>query len=587
VHIQKVRKLSKEQYEGVKDYFHSQIFPTLTPLAMDFSHPFPFISNLSLNLAVVVKDRNGTVRYARIKIPNNIFPRFIMVSKNGKKVEGIHHHKNGHEYTLVLLEDVISEFVAKLFSGLEVVATYPFRTTRDAEIEISKDQASDLLTAVEESVGTRRIGMPMRLEIDVSMPENVKSLFARNLQLTNDYIFTFDGPLGLVDLWELLRIDRPDLKDRKFQAFTPAELGDDRNLFDAVRQRDWLFYYPYDNFKVFINLLNQAAEDPNVLAIKLTMYRIDKESSVIDALVKARQHNKVVSALVELKAKFDEEANINWARAMEDEGVHVVYGLEDLKVHAKICLIVRKEGSDIAQYSFISTGNFNAVTAKIYGDIAYLTANPEVGAELMNVFNSLTGYCINEEYKHLLVAPWTLQREILMRIEREISSHKKNRKGYIALKLNGLVDRDMIKALYKASQAGVKVDLNVRGICCLRPGIEGVSENITEMSIIGRFLEHARIYYFRNGGDEEVLIGSADLMPRNLHNRVEVLLAIPDSALKSNIKSYMLHTHLADNVKGRMLRSDGEWVRVKPPKKSKSHNSQEWLMEHAGIWHER
>lgn len=585
--IDKTKNLSKDQYAGVKSYFDTQIFPTLTPLAMDFAHPFPFISNMSLNLAVVVMDRNGHKKYARIKIPNNIIPRFIMVSKNGKRVDGIHHIKFDKDYTLLLLEDVISEFVSRLFKGLEVVDTYPFRTTRDAEIEISKDQASDLMSAVEESVEHRRIGVPVRLEIDSSMPDSVRDLFARNLGLTNEYIYVFDGPLGLVDFWELLKIDRPDLKDTKFKHHIPPELEEDRDLFAAIRHHDWLLYYPYDGFKTMTNLMNQAATDPAVLAIKLTMYRIDRESPIIKALIRARQHNKVVSAIVELKAKFDEEANINWARSMEDEGVHVVYGLEDLKVHAKVCLIVRKEGQEIVQYSVVSTGNFNATTANVYGDMAYFTANPDIGGELADIFNSLTGYSQHEGYRHLLVAPRTMAQEIKGRIEREIKHHKESGNGYIALKLNGLVEKEMIKDLYRASMAGVKVDLNVRGLCCLRPGIPGISENIRETSIIGRFLEHGRIFYFNNDGDPDILIGSADLMPRNLHSRVEVLISLPDPKLRENIKRHILDRHLEDNVKARLLKPTGEWVRIKPAKNQEPMDSQNWLIENRGIWHER
>ncbi|MDG6229707.1 MAG: polyphosphate kinase 1, partial [Candidatus Thermoplasmatota archaeon] len=473
-----------------------------------------------------------------------------------------------------------------LFPGLQVIATYPFRITRNAEIEISLDQASDLLTAIEEGVESRRIGFPIRLQVDKSMPDTFIDLFAHNLRLSNDFVYKFDGPLGLVHGWELLSIDRPDLKDKPFLASLPKPLSKEQDVFSAIEKHDWVIYYPYDSFNIMVNLLNQAANDPDVLAIKTTMYRIDKRSPIIDALLRAREKGKAVAVLVELKAKFDEENNINWARKLEEEGVHVVYGLEDLKVHAKIFLIVRKKGEKIVRYSLISTGNFNAVTSEIYADISYITANPEIGRELTEVFNSLTGYSQKDNFKRLIVAPKTLRKEIVRRIRREIENHKKNNGGgYIALKLNGLTDKEIIQELYKASRAGVKITLNVRALCCLRPGVPGVSDNIRETSIIGRFLEHARIYYFWNNGDEDVLIGSADMMDRNLERRVEVLLEIPDKRLKSEIIEHMLNIHINDTIKARYLLPDGSWKRTIPSEKDKRLNSQDWLIQNRGIWH--
>ena len=586
IRIQKVSELSKRQQEGLRDHFKRHIFPTLTPLAMDFSHPFPFISNLSLNLAVVIKEDALPPKYARVKVPNNIFPRLLAVSEDGRKVQPITRIKETKDISLVFLEDICSSFIDMLFPGLDVIATYPFRTTRDAEIEIQIDQASDLLTAVEEGIESRKTGKPVRLEVDPSMPDNVKSLFARNLELTNDYILKFDGPLGLVDLWQLLKLDRPDLKDVQFLSYMVPELSEDKNLFSAIAKKDYAFYYPYDSFQVIVNLLRQAAKDPDVLSIKTTLYRIDKDSPIIDALLRARDEDKAVSALVELKAKFDEENNINWARALEEAGVHVVYGVEDLKVHCKLLQIVRKEGDEIGLYSYISTGNFNAQTAKIYGDIAYLTANHEIGTEVAEVFNTLTGYSKKVEFQHLLVSPYTLNDQILSKIRREIDIQRSGGKGYIAFKLNGLLDKPMIQALYRASRAGVKVDLNVRALCSLKPGIAGISDNIKETSIISRFLEHARIFYFRNGGAEEVLIGSADLMPRNLYRRIEVVLKVPDERIKRHLIEW-LNVHLADNVKSRRLLSDGIWERVRPKEGEPLMNSQEWLIQNRGTWHEK
>lgn len=586
--IKKFHDLGKKQRINLRTYFKNQILPTLTPLAMDIAHPFPFISNLSINLAIIVQDPKKGEKHARVKIPIGLFPRLISVPDEGAPPEDTSQKPvPSPSQCLVFLEDLIASNLDLLFPGLEIIAAYPFRVTRDAEIEISLDQASDLLTAIEESIETRRVGLPIRLELDKSMPEKIQRLFMNNLGLTSEFVYQVDGPLAFVDLWQLLRIDRPDLKDTPFLPFTPPELKEDKKILNALMQRDYLLYYPYDSFQVMVNFLKQAAVDPNVLAIKLTMYRIAKKSPIIDALMEARQHGKDVTVLVELKAKFDEENNINWARALEHVGVHVVYGLEDLKVHAKLCLVVKKEADKIIRFAIIGTGNFNEVTSRIYGDLGYYTTNPDITIEVADLFNSLTGYSLKEDYKALLVATKTLRREILQRIYREIEQHQKTKDGYIALKLNGLVDAEMVQALYHASIAGVKINLNVRGLCCLRPGIPGVSENISEISIIGRFLEHARIYYFRNGGEGEVIIGSADLMPRNLNKRVEVLLTIPDPLIKKAIIEHILNVHLQDTVKARRLLADGTYERVKPPKGQDPLNSQEWLINIRGVWHDR
>mgnify|MGYP001038565809 CR=1 FL=1 len=586
IKIKKVSDLEKDQRLFIKKYFESKIFPTLTPLAMDIAHPFPFISDLSLNLAVIVRESDKDEKYARIKVPLNLFPRFIEIPT--KREYSKNESKPKKTITLVFLEDIITSQIDMLFPGLQIEATYPFRITRNAEMKISLDKASDLLTAIEGGVESRRTGFPIRLETDKSMPDKLMNLFVRNLGFTRDFVYRFDGPLGLVDLWALHDIDRPDLKDSQFLPYTPPAFAKDQNVFAAIDQRDWILYSPYDSFNILVNLLMQAAEDPNVLAIKTTMYRIAKKSPIIDALKHARENGKSVAVIVELKAKFDEETNINWAKDLEEDGVHVVYGLEDLKVHAKICLIVRKKGDDIVRYSYISTGNLNVDTMGIYADISYLTANPEIGEEITEVFNFLTGYSQKDDYKHLIVAPMMLRKEIMRRINREIECHKKTGDGYIAFKLNGLVDKSIIEALYSASMAGVKIDLNVRGLCSLRPNIKGVSEKINVTSIIGRFLEHVRIYYFRNGGDEDVLIGSADMMYRNLNRRVEVLLDIPDPKIKTAIIKNMLNIHLKDNVKARRLLPDGTYERVTQTSNSDEErlNSQIWLIENRGIWHD-
>jgi polyphosphate kinase len=581
--IKKVEDLDKDQYNYVSDYFDNNIFPTLTPLAMDFAHPFPFISNICLNLAVIVMDSEDGEKYARIKIPTDLFPRLVEIPDKGTKPDN--ETKVKKEINLVFIEDIIASEINKLFPGLTVVATCPFRMTRNAEIKITDDLASDLLTAMELGIESRRTGLPVRLEIDGSMPDKLKKLFIHNFMLTDDLVYKVDMPLSIVDFWQFLGIDRPDLKDVPFLPYTPPAFKEGQDIFSAIEKRDWVFYHPYDSFNTIVNPLKQAADDPDVLAIKTTMYRVGKKSPIISALLHARKMGKAVTVLVELKAKFDEEKNISWAKVLEDAGVHVIYGLKDLKVHAKILLIVRKRGEKIIHYSLVSAGNFNAVTSTTYADIVYLTSNPGVGAELTEVFNLLTGYSKKNDYKHLVVAPATLRREIVDRINREIDAHKQAGNGYIAIKLNGLVDEGIIQALYRASMAGVIINLNVRGLCSLRPGIKGISENITVTSILGRFLEHSRVYYFRNGGADEVLIGSADMMPRNLNKRVEVLIIIPDPKLKEIIIEYMLNIHLKDNVKARRLLSDGTYERIIPGPDDERMDSQKWLIEHRGIWH--
>jgi polyphosphate kinase len=570
-------ELDKGRRKALRAYFRKLIFPTLTPLALDLTHPFPFISNLSPNLAVVMRDHSGKERFARLKIPTNLFPRFIRVP-NGDE--------NGSDrfVDLVMLEDLVIANIDLLFPGLEVEGCYPFRITRDAEIEIVLDEASDLLTAVEESVESRRSGFPSRLQVDRSMPDHLVELFRIRLGLGKDMVYKHDAPLGLVDLWHLMDLERPDLKDAPFIPYTPPTLAG-KDILSSVRERDYVLYHPYDSFGIMVNMLRQAAQDPNVLAIKITLYRIDKGSPVIDALMEARENGKAVAALVELKAKFDEQNNIVWAKALEEAGVHVVYGLVDLKVHAKLLLIVRREASGIVRYSHISSGNYNASTARIYGDMGYLTADERTGEDLADLFNALTGYSEKEDYTSLLVAPNTLMREILKRIDREIQVHHTNGNGRIAIKINGLLEKSVIQALYRASREGVRIDLNVRGLCALRPGIPGVSENITVNSIVDRFLEHARIYYFRNDGNEEMFLGSADMMQRNLFRRVEALVPVKDKRLIKTIHDNILMVHLKDNVKSRILQSDGTYIRREPTKGEKKLRSQAWLIENRGVWH--
>jgi polyphosphate kinase len=582
LHIHEMKDLNPKVKGYLRSYFEGTIYPALTPLALDLTHPFPFISGLSLNLAVVLKNQMGTQKLARIKVPSTLFNRFIQIPNEVMEDKCRSGEKCMH---FVLLEDVIDANLDMLFPGMEIISSYPFRITRDADIEIELDEAEDLLTAVEDSVEARRIGAPCRLEVEKHMPDVLRDLFANKLGLPQYLVFEKQCPLGFVDFWQLVSLNRPDLKDIPFLPYVPSALADERKMLASIEHRDQVLYHPYDSFNIVVNLLRQAAIDPDVLAIKITLYRVDHKSPIIDALMEARQNNKAVAALVELKARFDEENNIIWARALEEAGVHVVYGLVDLKVHAKLCLIVKKAKNGIVRIAHLSSGNYNSSTSRTYGDIGYLTADPEITADVQDLFNALTGYSHKEDYRKLIVAPHSMRREMLSRIDREIERHKDKKDGHIAWKLNALVDKEIIKGLYRASQAGVRIDLNVRGLCCLKPGIKGVSDNIEVRSIVGRFLEHARIYYFHNGGKEEVLLGSSDMMPRNLNRRVEDLFPVMDEKIRQSVIKNMLEVHLADNVKARQLLSDGTYVPVKIKEGEKKMNSQLWLIKHRGKWH--
>ncbi len=588
LHIDRFGDLEEKQKVALRRFFEYEIFPTLTPLAFDAAHPFPFISNLTINIAVVVRVTQGNLEkemLARIKVPVGLFSRFIAAPE----VENSEHPEKStagkKTIHFVLFEDLIGANLDMLFPGMEVVSSYPFRITRDAEIKAHLNGADDLATQVKESLEFRRTGPPVRLEVDPYMPDHIRHMLANKLGLPSYLVFDIEGIIGTSDLWELMRLDRPDLKDSWFLPSNPSLFDNGKKIFPDLRNRDVLFYYPYDSFLPFIKFLHRSAQDPHVLAIKITLYRIDANSPVIDALIEARRNGKQVAAVVELTARFDEEKNIGWAHALERVGVHVVYGSPGLKVHAKLCLVVRREEKKIIRYAYLSSGNFNAVTTRIYGDLGYFTCNPQICADMSHLFNALTGYYGKQKYHKLLVAPYDLRRDFLGRIEREIKRHREHGDGYMAFKNNGLTDMEIILALYRASQAGVKIDLNVRALCALRPGIPGVSENITVTSIVGRFLEHARIYYFRNGGDEEVLLGSADLRTRNFDERVETLFPVEDADIKAAIIKDILNVHLKDNVKARRLLSDGTYERIAPSAGEKELNSQEWLIENRGLWH--
>lgn len=569
-------ELKRKQRKLLRRHFKKQIFPALTPLAFDPGRPFPHIANLSMNLAVLVNDPQRGELFARLKVPA-VFPRLLRIPSEDKADSYDTLGLVDTSTTFVWIEEVIAANLDLLFPGVEVVAAYPFRLTRDADVEIEEDEASDLSVAVERGVGMRRFGSADRLEIDENMPQWVRTMLIKNLGLAPYQVFAFDGPLGLKDLLELTDIDRPDLKDDPFVPAIPPPLNGPESIFKEIRQQSVVLYHPYDSFVPVVEFLRQAARDPKVLAIKQTLYRVGANSPIVDALLEARQNGRQVSVLVELKARFDEENNLVWARALEKAGVHVVYGLVGLKTHAKVTLVVRRESTGLRSYVHLGTGNYNPVTARIYSDFGFFTTDKEIAADISELFNVLTGYAHQTSYRKLLVAPTCMREGFLARIEREVRRHREHGDGYLAFKMNSLVDKEMIQALYRASQAGVQIDLQVRGICSLRPGIPGVSDTIKVTSIVGRFLEHARIYYFRNGGDEEMYLGSADLMPRNLNRRVELLFPLSGDDL-ALVRDRALNIHLRDTAKARFLRPDGSYGRAVSD--GEPFDSQQWLLDH-------
>jgi polyphosphate kinase len=580
IHVLEYHELTQKQQENTKDYFNEIIFPVLTPLAFDPGHPFPHISNLSLNLAVLIRDEGGVEHFARIKVPETL-PRLVPIkrSSGGVRRDGTVPH---HHY-FVWVEQVVAAHLGALFPGMEVIESHPFRVTRNADMVIQELEALDLLETMEESVRKRRFGHVVRLTINKKMPDHILKILIDNLQMDLNDIYTLEPPLGLSSMMELANIDRYDLKDPPFVPALPSVIKSetyDGNIFAAIRQQDIFLHHPYDSFKPVVDFLRTAARDPNVLAIKLCLYRVGPNSPVVDTLLRARRdYGKQVAVLVELKARFDEESNIGWARKLEQEGVHVVYGLLGLKTHSKIALVVRKEGEHIRRYVHLGTGNYNHFTARLYEDLGMFTCDEDIGADATDLFNYLTGYSSKSEYRKLLVAPINLRERIEALMDREIEHQKDGKKGYMILKTNALVDKPIMKKLYQASQAGVQVDLLVRGICCLRPGIPELSENIRVISIVGRFLEHSRIYYFYNAGDEEIYAGSADLMPRNLNQRVEVLFPVQDPNLIRHLRDTVLSTYLSDNAKARIMLPDGTYKRNQGDKKKSPIYSQEVFLK--------
>jgi polyphosphate kinase len=559
VKLVEVDSLSGDEWKTIDDFFESQVFPVLTPLAVDPSHPFPYISNLSLSLAVQLKDpETGAEEFARVKVPKSL-PRWVPT--------GVKHH-------FVPLEKVIAANLSALFPGMDIVGSNVFRVTRYSDLELThSEEPEDLMAMIEEQVFRRRFAEVVRVEIESGTPQDLQELLldelkedqAEDLTLPDIELVETGPLLGLGDLMALASLDCPELHDPPFNPFVPKELRDpSRSVFDVIRQKDIMVHHPYDSFSASVeDFIAAAAIDENVLAIKMTLYRTSGDTEIVRALTEAAERGKQVVVLIELQARFDEANNITFARMLENFGVHVAYGLAGLKTHTKTALVVRKEGDGIRRYAHIGTGNYNSKTARIYTDIGLFTASPSLGADLSDLFNALTGFSRQRLYRKLIMAPANMRSRFLEMIEREAKHAAEGRGGRIIAKMNAIVDPEIIEALYDASRAGVQIDLIVRGICCLRPGIEGVSDHIRVISIVGRFLEHSRVYYFRNAGEEEFYFGSADWMPRNFDRRVEAVAPVEDPDLHERLRS-LLDTCLNDNRQAWDLQSDGSYVQRQP-----------------------
>ncbi|CAN5280925.1 RNA degradosome polyphosphate kinase [soil metagenome] len=549
IRIVHAEDLSEDDTVRLREYFRDRIFPVLTPLAVDPAHPFPYISGLSLNIAVIVRDPSGGAeRFARVKVPNNV-PRFVTVEEGR---------------TVLPLEDLIAAHLPQLFPGMDVGEHHLFRVTRNADVEVEEDRDEDLLQALERELARRRFGPAVRLEVGEGIDPHVLDLLVRELDMGHADVLRVPGLLDLSALWSLYDLDRPELKDSPFVPATHPRLSEGetpKSVFATLREGDVLVHHPYDSFATSVQrFIEQAAADPQVLAIKQTLYRTSGDSPIVQALAEAAAAGKQVVVLVEVKARFDEEANISWAKTLERAGCHVVYGLVGLKTHCKTALVVRQEGGGLRRYCHIGTGNYNPKTARLYEDLGVLTANPRVGADLTDLFNVLTGYSRQTAYRSLLVAPNGIRRGLVERIERECAHAAEGRAASIDIKINSLVDEQVIDALYQASRAGVAIRLLIRGICTLRPGVPGLSENIRVRSIVGRFLEHSRALYFGNDGEPEWWIGSADLMHRNLDRRIEVLLGVSDPIGAEHLRT-MVDRAMDDDVIAWDLRGDGGWLR--------------------------
>ncbi len=576
IHILNYSELKENQVEAAKKYFDEMIFPVLTPLGYDPGHPFPHISNLSLNIGVIIRDLRGQKRFARVKVPNTL-PRFVPIPAPTQLTT---HKANSSEMYFIWIEQLIMAHLDCLFPGMQIVTASSFHVTRDAELIIQELEAEDLLETIERGIRERRFGSVVRLMVEPITSEEILDVLVDNLEISPEDIYTVLPPFGLSDLLQLYTIiDRYDLKYPSFVPVVQPILEEAEDIFAAIREQDILLHHPYDSFSPVVEFIETAARDPNVLAIKQTLYRVGKNSPVVNALLEAIRNGKQVVVLVELKARFDEESNIEWARTLEREGAHVIYGLLGLKTHAKVTMVVRREENRLQRYLHLATGNYNATTAHVYTDLSLFTSDEELAEDVTNLFNYLTGYSAKKDYRKILVAPINLRQKLEELLRREIEKKRAGQEARLIFKMNALVDERMIRLLYEASQAGVQVDLIVRGICCLRPGIPGLSENIRVISIVGRFLEHSRIYYFYNGGEEEVYLGSADLMPRNLDRRVEVLFPIKAPNLLRKVRDEILETYLADNVRARLMLPNGEYQRLFPEDGALACDSQAKLLE--------
>ena len=588
-HLLDYAQLNQRQRLWVDNYFQTAIFPVLTPLAVDPAHPFPFVSNLSLNVAALIRDpETGQSLLARVKVPQTILPRFVAIPTDLAAA------KDRPVHTAVPLEQVVAFNLGLLFPGMNIEGHYFFRVTRDADLELRDLEADDLMIAIEQGLRKRRMGGEVvRLEVADEMPHDMVEMLLDGMSVEENDLYRVDGPLGLDDLFGLMGIPLAKLKDESHSGMTPAILGraqrsmledgsikeeEFESIFSVVRRRDVLLHHPYDLFSTSVEeFINQAADDPLVMGIKMTLYRTSKDSPIIAALIRAAENGKQVMALVELKARFDEDNNIQWAKQLESSGVHVVYGVLGLKTHTKIVLVVRKEKERLRSYVHIGTGNYNSKTSRLYTDLGLLSARPELGQDLVELFNYLTGFSKQQEFRKLLVAPVSLRKGMENLIRREIKHARNGNGGHIKAKMNSLVDPQIISLLYEASQAGVTIELIIRGMCCLYPGREGVSDNISVVSIIGRFLEHSRIFWFANGGEPEVYIGSADWMPRNLDRRVEAVTPIDEPALREQLER-LLQLYLDDNRGSFDMQEDGSFRQRHP--EDVVRNSQLHLIEH-------
>ena len=586
VHILDYADLNEKQRGQVERYFQQVVFPVLTPLAHDPGHPFPHISNLSLNLAVLVSNLDGEVRFARVKVPATL-QRLVPIKRSSGGVKRDWTVPRNHYF--VWIEQVIAAHVGELFHGMELQEAHPFRVTRNADFEIQELEASDLLETMAASVKERQFGDAVRLDVSPEMPMEIRGILTRNLGLVDRDVYVLPRPLGLAGLAQIYDVDRYDLKFPAYTPSVPAPLRAETregDIFSAIRQGDLMVHHPYDSFEPVVEFLEAAARDPRVMAIKQTLYRVGRDSPVVKALLRARRdHHKQVAVLVELKARFDEDSNIGWARMLEHEGVHVTYGLLGLKTHCKVLLVVRQEGDEIRRYVHLGTGNYNHATARAYEDLGMFTCDPEIGADATDLFNYLTGYSAQKNYRRLIVAPVNMRERLEELLRREIAHARAGTKARLVLKMNSLVDRRIILLLYEASREGVQIDLIVRGVCSLRPGVAGLSENIRVTSIVGRFLEHSRIFFFRNGGDEEIYAGSADLMTRNIDRRVEVLFPVTSPALRRYLRDDVLGVYLADDVSSRVMQPGGGYTRIRPAEGEEPVQVQRRLLEsRGGLW---